>query len=214
MLKEEVRCACCVCHKHLVTIVQLHTSLDDGQVTVIDGLQLSQETIQPANQNSETSPLACIRNSKLDLQSLLVHITTRLSKSGCDNSPVTLIIDDVSVLISLGLSVNTVLDFIQYCQVWFCGKNGCVVLLVHDDKDTLDESNQQLHTLMLHRSTHSIECHPLPTGYSKDVHGQINIMRRELDDGRPNRNASRQFHYKITDKTMRLFAVGTSSAVL
>ncbi|XP_033097177.1 elongator complex protein 6-like isoform X2 [Anneissia japonica] len=160
-----------VAHKLGINLIK---ACDEGQLTVIDGLQLSQEATTPITQTLDTRilPLACIRNSTFDLKSLLVHITKRLLESGCGDNPVTLIIDDISILISLGLSVTTVVDFIHHCQVWFCGRNGCVVFLLHDDKNVEDENNQQLHTLMIHKSSCSLQCQPLPSGYSRDVHGQ------------------------------------------
>nr|XP_002120664.1 elongator complex protein 6 [Ciona intestinalis] len=120
-----------------------------------------------------------------------------------------LIIDDVSLLLSLGHNENDVINFLHYLHVLSRKKGGCLITLLHHTVDydlALYRKCERLASL-------TIEVQALGTGFSKDVHGNLCAVKRNvLNNASVQRKTSKQF--KLTDRTLHIFAAGTSSAVL
>ncbi|XP_076462177.1 elongator complex protein 6-like [Babylonia areolata] len=139
------------------------------------------------------------------------------------SNDIVLVMEDVSVLISMGFPFGDVCLFIQDMireikDLWMDSSlpqpNGpsIVVLCSYDeeDKDTFS-----LWHFLVNLSTLDVNVTGLQTGYCKDVHGQACVTWRN-GMGAPERNSvttkTRQF--KLSDNNVEFFAAGTSAAVL
>lgn len=93
-----------------------------------------------------------------------------------DVTPV-LIVDDLSILTSLGCKEYEVSVFFQYLQAMLCPRGGTVVSLVHTDhNDTQAESRPgSLYSHIGHCSDVIISVRPLKTGYCRDLSGEVSM---------------------------------------
>ncbi len=100
-----------------------------------------------------------------------------------------------------------------------------MVAMVHCEVEEAEEVEGEglLRTHLLHRCDLSLSVEGLKTGYSRDVHGEVKAKWRgsgqggqrylvEGGEGCAERTKCAQF--KVTDRTVQLFAKGTSGAVL
>lgn len=130
--------------------------------------------------------------------------------------PPVLLIDDLSVLLSLGVSVGAILDFTLYCQATVCSElQGNMVILVRceeEDADDDEEGSNLLQRGLVHQCNLALHVEGLPTGYCRDIHGQMEVWWRQ--EGETICNRRKIFHFKVHDKGASFFARGTSSAVL
>ncbi|XP_023556414.1 elongator complex protein 6 [Octodon degus] len=181
--------------------VNLTMARECGQLVFLEALKTSLDVFfqKPA----EPHPLQFLREASAEnLQPLFAFVREAL-KPGDDGEatwkyPV-LLVDDLSVLLSLGVRAVTVLDFIHYCRAAVCVEwKGNVVALVHDSRDTEDEENDLLLSGLSHQSHLILRAEGLATGFCKDVHGDRSLT----------------YQYKIQDKTVSFFAKGLSPAVL
>ncbi|XP_053324038.1 elongator complex protein 6 [Spea bombifrons] len=194
--------------------VNLQSARDEGQLVFLEGLR-SYTDLLFGEKTDPQNPLCFLRDGS-DLKPLYDFVSAALAPSSGQRwkCPV-LIVDDGSVLLSLGVSAVQVLDFIHYCQATVCGKNkGNVLCLVHNDSDGEDEENELLVKSLWHRSTLILQAEGLQTGFCKDVHGQLLITRRALIRGGGEKDRSAVYQYKIQDKNVTFFARGLSAAVL
>nr|XP_014353136.1 PREDICTED: elongator complex protein 6 isoform X2 [Latimeria chalumnae] len=195
----------------------LGAAKERGQLVFLEGLKSSVDILfSEEPRSAQPHPFQFISNTGEDLKSLYHCIQTSLSQT--DSStwkfPV-LIVDDLSVLLSLGVNVVNVLDFIHYCRATICSKlKGTVVTLAHSDEDIGDEEMELIAKLLSHQSSLMLKLEGLATGYCKDVHGEIKITWRGASHIKPQKNITEVYQYKIQDKNVRFFARGTSSAVL
>lgn len=157
------------------------------------------------------------RDPAAGLKSLYEVVRSRLSSaadggeggdSGEEWGPPVLLVDDVSVLLSLGVSAGAVLDFSHYCRATVCtrlkvrrvvplrfcsvgsGKivdkvpltlehpQGNVVMLTRCDGEEQedegdDEGAENLLRGLTHQCTIALHARGLPTGFCRDIHGQV-----------------------------------------
>lgn len=206
--------------------VSLVQAKEKGQLVFLEGLQESLAHLLPQEASKGCDTLNFLRDPTRGLQSLFEFVQDSCSgptgvsdSSGGDEEwgPPVLLVDDVSVLLSLGVSVGDVLDFSHYCRATVCSQlQGNVVMLVHgeeEEDDADDEGAEHLLRGLTHQCTLTLQVQGLPTGYCRDIHGQMEVCwRRRQPDGQ--NTLKKLFQYKVHDKGASFFARGTSSAVL
>ncbi|CAJ0939407.1 unnamed protein product [Ranitomeya imitator] len=90
-----------------------------------------------------------------------------------------LIIDDVSVLLSLGVTTLQVQDLLHYCRASVCHRyQGAVVCLLQGGDGSEDSDHERLLKSLWHQSGLFLQVEGLVTGFCKDVHGQLTITWR------------------------------------
>jgi len=91
-----------------------------------------------------------------------------------DFSPL-LIVDDLSILTSLGCKEYDVSLFFQDLQTMLCPHGGSIVSLIHTDHNDIQDDSRpsSLHCLMVHQSDVVITVQPLKTGYCRDISGEV-----------------------------------------
>nr|XP_009682505.1 PREDICTED: elongator complex protein 6 [Struthio camelus australis] len=91
---------------------------------------------------------------------------------------------------------------------------GNIVVLVHSSEDSEDEENELVVTSLCHHSDLILWAEGLATGFCKDVHGQLKIIRRASLQLGGEQDVLQIYQYKIQDKNVTFFARGLSAAVL
>ncbi|XP_059674555.1 elongator complex protein 6 isoform X2 [Gavia stellata] len=211
--------------------VSLTAAKERGQLVFLEGLKSCLDLLfgEEEEQSGQPSPLQFIREvSASNLKALFDFVRTSLTPTGSDSwkSPV-LLVDDLSVLLSLGATPVAVLDFIHYCRVAVCSQlklgahcclvllfQGNIVVLVHSNEDSEDEENELVVNSLCHHSDLILWVEGLATGFCKDVHGQIKIIRRLSLELAAEQDRVQIYQYKIQDKNVTFFARGLSAAVL
>lgn len=196
--------------------VNLTAARDRGQLVFLEGLKSALEVLFHSQEGPH--PLQFLREASAgNLQSLYTFVEDTLKPSDSGESPwkyPVLLVDNLSVLLSLGVGPVAVLDFVQYCRATVCCElKGNMVALVHDSEGAEDEENDILLSGLSHQSHLILRAEGLATGFCKDVHGQLSILWRRP---RPTAQRARSltYQYKIQDKNVSFFAKGMSPAVL
>ncbi|KAM8869108.1 elongator complex protein 6 [Spinachia spinachia] len=209
--------------------VSLTQAKERGQLVFLEGLKESLSVLIPQDNETGTRAMDFLRDPAVGLKSLYEFVRSGSTSSGVggreaeggeDWGPPVLLVDDLSVLLSLGVSAGAVLDFSHYCRATVCSQlQGNVVMLVRSDgrgeeeEDGDDEGSERLLRGLTHQCSLTLQVQGLPTGYCRDIHGQVEVCwRRRQGDGQYKQK--KLFQYKVHDKGASFFAPGTSSAVL
>ncbi|KAM9573451.1 elongator complex protein 6 isoform 3-T4 [Guaruba guarouba] len=198
--------------------VSLTAAKERGQLVFLEGLKSCLDLWfgEQEEQSGQANPLQFISKSTSDLRALFDFVQVSLTPASSDSwkGPV-LLVDDLSVLLSLGATPVAVLDFIHYCRVVVCSQlKGNIVVLVHSNEDSEDEENELVVNSLCHHSDLILWVEGLATGFCKDVHGQIKITRRVSLELTGEQDVVQIYQYKIQDKNVTFFARGLSAAVL
>lgn len=196
--------------------VSLTHARDKGQLVFLEGLKDSIGAILKEDTSEGTQALSYLRSPHAGLEGLFRFVESSLCRSG-DDSPAVLIIDDLSVLLSLGVSAGAILDFTLYCRATVCSElQGNIVILVRceeeDDDDDDEEGLNLLQRALVHQCNLALHVEGLPTGYCRDIHGQMEVWWRH--GGNAACNQRKIFQFKVHDKGASFFTRGTSRAVL
>ncbi|XP_020628482.1 elongator complex protein 6-like [Orbicella faveolata] len=167
----------------------------------------------PVRVNVDTGIFVFVcRGQTFTLQPLCNRIKSSLGK---ETKPCLLLIDDLTALLSIGIHVQDVINFIHYCSTLMCYSPSMVhvniLTLVHNDNDVDDEESLLLWKQLCYVAHMELHVRGLNSGYCKDVHGQLTITSRDQNKVK---HSSKVVQYKIHDKTVTCFAPGLSKAVL
>ncbi|XP_068180084.1 elongator complex protein 6 isoform X2 [Antennarius striatus] len=202
--------------------LSLTQAREKGQLTFLEGLTESLSVLLPPETDAGSGAMDFLRDPAVGLRSLYEFVRSSVSRAdgaGEDWGPPVLLVDDLSVLLSLGVSVGAVLDFSHYCRAAVCSqlKGNAVMLTRCDGEEEADEGDDEGPERLLKGLTHqcslALHVQGLPTGFCRDIHGQLEVCwrRRRRDEPHTHRKL---FQYKVNDKGASFFARGTSSAVL
>lgn len=205
--------------------VNLTQAREKGQLVFFEGLKESLSIFLPQEGNKESQATDFLRDPAVGLRSLFQFILASVKSpdgppegAGVWGPPV-LLVDDLSVLLSLGVSAGAALDFSHYCKAAICSElQGNMVMLVRcngeeeeDEED--DRGSEWLLKGLTHQCSLTLHVQGLPTGYCRDIHGQVEVCwRRRRSDGQHSQR--KLFQYKVHDKGASFFARGMSSSVL
>ncbi|XP_074053819.1 elongator complex protein 6 isoform X2 [Macrotis lagotis] len=112
--------------------VNLIAARDRGQLVFLEGLKSTIEVLFGSEEKPNT--LKFIRESGSDLKSMYELVQKALTPSDDGDGDAALwkfpvlLVDDLSVLLSLGVQTVAILDFIQYCRVTICSQMKIVCL--------------------------------------------------------------------------------------
>ncbi|XP_066483829.1 elongator complex protein 6 isoform X2 [Tiliqua scincoides] len=198
--------------------ISLPAAKERGQLVFLEGLKSSCDVLfSEEDQSAGPNPFQFISGDGSNLKVLYEFVWTALSPAAGGDSwkcPV-LIVDNLSVLLSLGLRLVDVLDFLHYCRGTVISQlKGNIVVMVHSSDDSEDEENELLAAALRHQSHRILWAEGLATGFCRDIHGQLTITQRSLWEKRAERDLEHIFQYKIQDKNVTFFARGMSAAVL
>lgn len=195
--------------------VNLAQARDNGNFIVMDGLKsISEQVVELSlgkgmcHTDKGNVDFSAPRNHSL--KKLFLSIAETLSSKFSNESTTLVIIDDLSIFLTLGIPVSDVVFFMQYLHQLVRTKTNIGLLsLVHCNKE--DHDVEQLAKHLEHTADLYISAQGLDTGYCKDVHGELVLHRT---DGKAGQTRVHKMQYKLSDKTVTLFAPGMSTAVL
>lgn len=127
----------------------------------------------------------------LDKTKVLESLYTQITSVFKDKLPDFILIDHINPL----LLQEGIFEFIQALKN--LSEKGCsVLLMIHED-----DENFQTINLMTHIADLYISVSGLPTGYSKDVHGEVTFHTE----------SESILHFKTFDQNVKLFVPGSSN---
>ncbi|KAK6490567.1 elongator complex protein 6 [Huso huso] len=157
--------------------VSLPQAREKGQLVFLEGLRGSLDVLLQDGPIPDTAqPLGFLRSPVPELRGLFEFVQSSLSSTEEEVAawgPPVLIVDDLSVLLSLGVSPGAVLDFVHYCRVAVCSRmQGNMVTLVHNEEEELgDEDSELLLRSLTHQSSLTLQdtgsCHWLLQGHPR-----------------------------------------------
>ncbi|XP_038849104.1 elongator complex protein 6-like isoform X2 [Salvelinus namaycush] len=161
--------------------VSLAQAREKGQLVFIEGLKESLGVLLQGESSKGTRAVDFLRDPSSGLQGLydFVRDNVRLAVGGSGEEwgPPVLLVDDLSVVLSLGVSVGAALDFSHYCRATVCSElQGSMVMLVRceaEEEESDDERSEWLLRGLIHQCSLTLQVQGLPTGYCRDIHGQV-----------------------------------------
>nr|XP_046170075.1 LOW QUALITY PROTEIN: elongator complex protein 6-like [Oncorhynchus gorbuscha] len=200
--------------------VSLTQAREKGQLVFLEGLKESLGVLLQGEASKGTRTMDFLRDPSSGLRGLydFVRDNVRGAVGGAEEwGPPVLLVDDLSVVLSLGVSVGAALDFSHYCRATVCSElQGSMVMLVRceaeEEEESDDEGSERLLRGLIHQCSLTLHVQGLPTGYCRDIHGQVEVCWRGQCDKQ--QAQKKLFQYKVHDKGASFFARGMSSAVL
>lgn len=193
-------------HYHNVSLklgFNLTTLQETGHIVVIEPMKnIVQSLIQP---NESDINYYTFANDEHNLKQLFLSLKETIER--LSTKKIYFIIDDVSDLLALGVSVKNVILFVKYCNNLInTFENLTFVVCSHFSE--CNEQQQVLMNAMCHLADITISVSGLKTGFSADITGSILISHKALYKqqkwNRPN-----LFHFKLMDRQIKVFALGS-----
>ncbi|MBN3300808.1 elongator complex protein 6 [Amia ocellicauda] len=199
--------------------VNLVQARDRGQLVFLEGLKDSLGTLLQEEPGPHANTLDFLSSPRPELRQLFEFVQRSVSPGpGEEGAGPVLIVDDLSVLLSLGLSPSALTDFSHYCRAAVCTElQGSVVVLVRtaeEEEEEEDKGSGLLLAGLSHHSSLELRVQGLNTGHCRDIHGQLELCWRRGSSASGPAERRRVLQYKIQDRGVSFFARGTSSAVL
>lgn len=198
-----------------------------GHVKVIEGQRLLTEAAAKVLEGQDVSkhPFSFVFNDgDKSLKNLYLLIRFSVNEWRQSNTPFTIIIDNLSNLLSFGLLPTEVILFINYCHSLLSlvdgGPSSCSPkpnflgsLIVSTVDDALDQEAKRLACSLAHDFDITLSVSALSTGRSPEVDGVLNIFNWPQKN-RTEPPVCKTLHYKVQEKDVQLFAPGMAASVL
>jgi len=199
-----------------------------GQFVFYDALKNVHQSYQNEHQSKESTENVFDFDSNFEnaLSNLSKTIENKISEFEDSSKPLYVIIDKLSLFLSIGITISKIIPFLLKVQQLVLDRKGTLVTLtngvsgrVHEkthlhEIDTGDEQENKLVSFLDHTSHLTVVVWKLKTGYSEIVSGNICFgWARESADHHSTQDGGR-YQYNIEEKDVKVFALGTSSAVL
>lgn len=145
-------------------------------------------------------------------QNSMKYIYEEIKKNLDPESRNMIMLDDITVLLNIGFKENDLINFVHYMAV--LSKTCDCTFLTHFQKEVSSVDNaMKFYEHCQFYSTSELQIQGLESGYSKDVNGNLCFVTKSEGDLKK-REKVKEMQYKLTDRSIKLFAPGTSSAVL
>lgn len=195
-----------VCQKLGVSLTQ---KIESSHLNFFDGLKVF------GNRFLDTQPENVDISNTTSLQGFYKAIKTNYEDLQDKNkAPPVVIVDSLNVLLNIGYQVKEISAFVQYlCHLISgpgCDARGTLITFLSIGENGLDEEASLLWRSVVHMSNMDVLVSGLESGYCKDVHGKIEVKRKNL----LNKNSQKTMQFKVNDKSVNFFASGMSRAVL
>lgn len=195
---------------------------EKGQITVVEPMNDIMTNIESMCENTLTLSDSILTTSSHESKMFIVYklfsaIRDKYYQARKYSDSVIIIIDDLSHLFDLGLSLSLVQQFLRYLIsiLELDPKTQlCILTHVYQEYSTSCAANILSNSLK-HMAHLVVDIEPLQTGHSSDASGRLTINWR-LDSIR------RQFHwpekamylYKLMDRYVKIYAPGMIGALL
>jgi hypothetical protein len=189
----------------------LHQLQEKGYVESIEVLKLLNGSLNTVHDDKTQNFF--FGNEENDVKNLFQLIEEKIKKLLQKRKFVSLVIDDLSDLLSLGIPVKEVLSFFQYCRTLLESHPGLsLVILTHVAEG--DEEQHLLAAGLCHVADMTVTICGLKTGQSSDVSGTMKVIRRRWDQSMIGSEWNKQnlYHFRLLDRQVKVFAPGTASS--
>lgn len=194
-------------HYHAVgmkTGCNLIKARDSGQLHFVELLKNLGQTYG-SDEDLETPNSFWHPNGKPNLVNIYKHVEDTLKGLPDNSQPPTVIIDKLSLFLAMGATPQALIIFFTHLRHLILAQGGTLILLGRRDPDHAHQ--ETLSHFIEFRSDLVIQIWPLSTGKSPNVTGNLDYSWNFMgDQGR--------YQFYLDDKTVRVFALGTSKAVL
>eukprot|EP00090_Calanus_glacialis_P015899 TRINITY_DN25013_c0_g1_i1.p1 TRINITY_DN25013_c0_g1~~TRINITY_DN25013_c0_g1_i1.p1 ORF type:complete len:244 (-),score=84.27 TRINITY_DN25013_c0_g1_i1:67-798(-) len=170
---------------------------EKGQVVFYEGLKkiLDSSLADSSTFQVDDTGLSSLKPLYLEISSLIT-----------DNTLV--ILDQVSILTCLGFTTPSIYAFCHYLMSMMASMDTCQLVM---RLDQAGGRSVQLVRLLQQLSRLNLTVAGLQTGQSRDVSGVLTMQDRGAEG---QKGGQRTFQFRVEDKNVKIFAPGTSSAVL
>ena len=193
--------------------INLTSALNENKFAFIDCL--SQHTSARGSENIFSCPLIDQENKSalLSLTTCLHDVIDAHCKLRSEN-PLVVLIDDLSVPVMVGLPCVEAVSFVfstcsKLTERLAATSSVCVLVASSGDRESAE------YRLAHHLSFESdilLTVEGLASGFSKEVHGKLIARSRKLSpEIAPHQE---ECHFKLEDRGVKLFAIGTATGVL
>jgi len=177
--------------------INMTKSREAGQINFIDGLKLVSENVND--------------DGVVDTLPLLNSIISQVKQ--CVKENTVLIIDKISLLHSLGLTNREMLALVQELQSICEQHKSCLVTrsrtLTGLGEDDSHDEGDHISAFLSHTANLTIAVRPLASGRSSTVTGNLCFLWNIPEEGQ-----IQHFQFRVEEKDVKVFAIGTSGAVL
>lgn len=157
--------------------VDLNKAKDSGKLVFIEGLKSLGGSILDGSDNGND-----ILDSDFSLRPLYEQIKLACTSfKNCENLSKLVVVDDLSILLSLGVPVDKLVSFVHNLREIVCPTKeslGCLAVHVPVDRELWDDSEEFLLKSLSYKSDCIISAYGLRSGYCKDVHGEVRSIGR------------------------------------
>ncbi|XP_054717115.1 elongator complex protein 6-like [Uloborus diversus] len=196
-------------HLLLKSGMNMRSLRDKGKIKVIDVFSEAEKILCDSENekcsffqnfnhgNGDTNSLKCLYISIKEAFEELCH----KEESNC-----IVVIDEISMLMNVGLNMRSLQPFIQCCYS-LCVKNVTpkCTFLIGSICDVFDEENSLLVSYLHHLADVRIQVEGLKTGYSQQVDGKITL---EEEDKASGTSSHKEYLFKVADKGAQLMTLG------
>ena len=188
--------------------INLTSSLSESNLTFIDCFSRSSD--------GSVSCSIIGEDNLCSLASLSTCLREFIDKHQQDHkdTPLTILIDDLSTPVLLGVAPIQVLDFVfstrGLLQTKLCTESSLCVLAT--SSGDVDSSEFRLVSHLRNESDVILTVQGLTSGFSKEVHGKlVALSNRDPPMVYPYRE---EWHFKLEDRGVKLFPIGTAPGIL
>lgn len=190
-------------------------SKTNNQLLFIEALDLIGNCVGCAGECDSNQQWFSLIDSKNQVDQLYIHLRhVLLEHSKYNAKPLLFVIDDLTILLSLGCSFPDLVFLVHSLKSFIKSLGGTLLIRVNLNNESEDHEANLLSKQLLHFSDLNIKTKGLTSGFSKDVNGEIQVeYKREMMGCMPS-NQKKKIQFKVTDKNLTLFHSGLSTAVL
>ncbi|KAA0200153.1 hypothetical protein HAZT_HAZT008427 [Hyalella azteca] len=201
--------------------IQLMNFYKNGYIKVIEGQKLMTEAAAKALEGQDVSkhPFNFMFNSSDgSLKNLFLAIKYCVNDWRSSNESMVILIDNLSTLLSLGVSTTEIRIFIQYCYSLLYPLNsdlktrlGNLIFVSLDDP--ADKEFHLIANYLSQCSDVTLSARPLSTGRTNEVDGSLHVCSSPQNK-RQQEPFKKMYLYKVMERTTKLFAPGMTASVL
>ncbi|XP_069695416.1 elongator complex protein 6 [Periplaneta americana] len=185
---------------------------DKGFVETIEILKLLNESM---NSNSESNNRWLLLGKEdLIVKNIFLMIKEKIDKLLQVRKLTSLVIDDLSDLLCLGIPLKEILLFFQYCRTLLESEHGVSLIVLTHIADG-DEEQRLLSASVAHVADIVVTICGLKTGRSNDVSGALKVHHKGWNDAVTVQEWNKQnfYHFKLLDRQVKTFAPGTAPSL-
>jgi hypothetical protein len=183
------------------------------QFSFVDSLSKLLTNFFPVSSNSVKSKLCPDFQFSLSESNNLENLLEIIFQYfGNETTEPCIIIDDINVLLNVGVSVNEVINFLRKVRAFLDSRRGKLVLLVHVDEYSKNEDIKSLVLSTVKSSNYIISTNALKSGSSREIEGEISICSGPR--GAKTFFTSKSLHFKIQENNVKFFGKGLANNIL